>query len=138
MIPRVDNSDAIIHAARMGTDCRAGVEPLVGIHEQFAPFAGRERWPDWFEKYRTPATVFGVSNHSELDRLTECGFSYLSTYLELIAKAEPIGDAERLARIGEFSEQFREDIREKDRGRGVLEKLTNAETARRMFYEVAT
>ena len=54
------------------------------------------------------------------------------------AAAKPIADEERLRRIAAFQEQFRDDIRTKDVGRNVLEKLTNEETAHRIFHEVAT
>ena len=73
-----------------------------------------------------------------MELLTECGLSFLETYLQRVARAKRVEDSDRLLQIVKFHEQFKEDIRNKDRGRGVLEKLTDEETARRIFYEVAT
>jgi len=52
--------------------------------------------------------------------------------------ANKVDDPERLERIASFNEMLREDIRQKDVGRSVLAKSTDDETARRIFYEVAT
>lgn len=114
------------------------IDPLASILERSPPFAGRDRYPNWFEKYRTPATIFGVFGKDQLELLTECGLSFLETYLQRVARAKRVEDPDRLLQIAKFHEQFKEDIRNKDRGRGVLEKLTDEETARRIFYEVAT
>ena len=114
------------------------VDPLTSILKQYPPFTGRNRYPDWFEKYRTDATIFGVFAKDELDSLTECGLTFLETYLERASSASIVKEPDRLERIAWFHEQFKKDIRDKDRGRGVLAKLTDEETARRIFYEVAT
>lgn len=113
------------------------VDPLMPVFEKYAP-EGRDRCPDWFEKYRTPATIFGIYTMDKLDSLVNCGLGYLRAYLEAAHDATQVDDPERLAVIGEFHEQFREDIRNKDRGRWVLAKLMSDEYARRIFYEVAT
>ena len=83
-------------------------------------------------------TIFGVFSKGQENQISECGLEYLRVYLELIAQAKKVDDPSRLDCIARFHEQFRDDIRERDRGRGVLAKLTDDETARRMFYEVAT
>lgn len=114
------------------------VDPLIPVYERYAPFDGKERLPDWFEKYRTPATIFGLYSMDELDDLVNCALEYLGTYLKMTRNAGKVEDAERLTQIGKFHEQFKEDIRTKDRGRWVLAKLMSDDYARRVFYEVAT
>ncbi len=114
------------------------VDPFVPIQKSFPALKGKNRYPDWFEKYRNNATVFGVYSKAQADQLTSCGMEYLRTYLKLAAKAPKVDEPDRLKRITSFHEQFKNDIRSKDRGRLVLAKLTNEEMARRIFYEVAT
>ena len=74
----------------------------------------------------------------ELDALVGCAFEYLDVYLRLAGEAIKVEDPDRLEHIGRFHEQFKEDIRTKDRGRWVLAKLMGDDYARRIFYEVAT
>ena len=114
------------------------VDPFVRIQKKYPPLDGKDRYPDWFDKYRNSATVFGVYRKSQADQLTECALEYLQIYLALAARAPQVEAPERLQRIAHFHEQFKNDIRNKDRGRLVLAKLTNKKTARRIFYEVAT
>ncbi len=114
------------------------VDPLTLILESCPPFSGKDRYPDWFEKYRTPATIFGVFPKDQLKPLTGCGLAFLETYLLRAMVATKVEAPDRLVQIASFHQQFKEDIRNKDRGRGVLAKLTDEETARRIFYEVAT
>lgn len=114
------------------------VDPLTLIRESYSPFSGRDRYPDWFEKYRTSATIFGVFGKDQLEQLTGCGLAFLNAYLKAATTAKKVVDPDRLILIANFHEQFKNDIRDKDRGRGVLEKLTDEETARRIFCEVAT
>ena len=114
------------------------VDPFVPIQKKYPLLEGKDRYPDWFDKYRNPATVFGVYSKGQADQLTECGLEYLQVYLALAAAAPKVDAPDRLDRIARFHEQFKNDIRNKDRGRLVLAKLTNKEMARRIFYEVAT
>lgn len=114
------------------------IEPLIPVYEKYAPFDGRDRCPDWFEKYRTPTTIFGLYTMDKLDSLVACALEYLHVYLQLSQNAQRVEDPERLAHIARFHGQFKEDIRTKDRGRWVLAKLMSDEYARRVFYEVAT
>ena len=114
------------------------VDPLMPIYKKYAPFDGKERYPDWFEKYRNPTTIFGLYPMDQLETLVSCALEYLHTYLQIAREAPRVEDPERLAHIDKFHEQFREDIRTKDRGRWVLAKLMSDEYARRIFYEVAT
>jgi hypothetical protein len=114
------------------------IDPLMPVYERYAPFEGRERYPDWFEKYRNPATIFGVFPIDQLDDLMACALDYLRIYLRHAKKALKVEDTGRLGPIERFHEQFKEDIRTKDRGRWVLAKLMSDEYARRVFYEVAT
>ena len=114
------------------------VIPFVQIQKKFPPLEGKDRYPDWFDKYRNGATIFGVYSKGQADQLAACGLEYMQSYLKLAAEAPKIDAPDRLERINSFHEQFRDDIRNKDRGRLVLAKLTNDETARRVFYEVAT
>ena len=114
------------------------VNPFVPIQKKFPPLEGKDRYPEWFEKYRNDATVFGVYSKDQADQLAACGLEYLQTYLKLAAEAPKVDAPDRLERITSFHQQFKNDIRNKDRGRLVLAKLTNEELARRVFYEVAT
>ncbi len=114
------------------------VDPLVPIQKKYPPLKGKDRYPDWFDKYRNAATVFGLYSKDQADQLTECGLEYLQIYLALAAEAPKVDAPDRLERIARFHEQFKNDIRSKDRGRLVLAKLTSEEMARRIFYEVAT
>ena len=114
------------------------ITPLLPILDRYPPFSGKNRDPEWFEKYRTNATVFGVFAKDQIDVITECGLALLDQYLQTARQAKPVEDETRLASIGRFHELFRQDIRTKDVGRSVMAKLTDDETARRTFYEVAT
>jgi hypothetical protein len=114
------------------------VDPLVPIRKKYPPLEGKDRYPEWFEKYRNDATVFGVYSKDQADQLAACGLDYLQAYLKLAAEAPKVDAPDRLERIARFHEQFKNDIRNKDRGRLVLAKLTSEETARKIFYEVAT
>ena len=114
------------------------VDPFVPIQKSFPRLEGKNRYPEWFEKYRNDATVFGVYSKNQADQLAACGLDYLQAYLKLAAEAPKVDAPDRLERIARFHEQFKNDIRNKDRGRLVLAKLTSEEMARRVFYEVAT
>jgi hypothetical protein len=114
------------------------VNPFVSVQNKFPPLEGKDRYPDWFDKYRNAATIFGVYSKSKADQLAACGLEYMQIYLKLAAEAPKVDEPDRLKRITSFHEQFKNDIRSKDRGRLVLAKLTNEEMARRIFYEVAT
>lgn len=114
------------------------VDPFMSIQKKYPPFEGKDRYPDWFEKYRNPATIFGVYSKDQANQLAECGLEYLQMYLTLTAAAPSIDTPDRLQHIARFHEQFKNDIRNKDRGRLVLAKLTSKKMARRIFYEVAT
>jgi len=114
------------------------VDPLLPILDSYRPFTGKHRNPDWFEKYRTPATVFGVYSKKEIAPITDCGLALLDRYLESTATSSTVDDKVRLKQIKTFQDQFRADIQTKDLGRKVLEKLTDEETAHRIFHEVAT
>ena len=114
------------------------VDPFVPVQKKFPPLEGKDRYPDWFDKYRNAATIFGVYSKAQADQLAACGLEYMQIYLKLAAEAPKVDAPDRLERITSFHEQFKDDIRNKDRGRLVLAKLTNEETARRVFYEVAT
>ena len=71
------------------------VDPLTPILESYPPFSGRDRYPDWFEKYRTPATIFGVFGKDQLEPLTECGLAFLETYLRRAVVATKVEDPDR-------------------------------------------
>lgn len=114
------------------------VDPLVQILDSYQPFTGKHRAPDWFEKYRTAATVFGVYSKEEISPITDCGLTMLDRYLESTATSSTVDDKAKLEQITAFQDQFRADIQTKDLGRKVLEKLTDEETAHRIFHEVAT
>ena len=109
----------------------ANLQPLCALYRQ-------HRRPDWFEKYRTPATINGVYSKDEIEPIVECGLQLLDCYLENTAFATDVNDETQLQQIKAFQDKFREDIQTKDLGRKVLEKLTNDETAHRIFHEVAT
>lgn len=116
----------------------AYVDPFLPVYEKYSPFDGKERYPDWFEKYRTPVTIFGLYTMEKLDDLVACALDYLRIYLQLAQNARLVDEPDRLLHIEKFHEQFKQDIRTKDRGRWVLAKLMSDEYARRVFYEVAT
>ena len=114
------------------------VDPLLPIYNRYAPFTGKHRRPDWFEKYRTPVTINGVYSKDQIEPIAECGLKLLDCYLENTALATDVDDEAQLQQIKAFQDKFREDIQTKDLGRNVLEKLTDDETAHRIFHEVAT
>lgn len=114
------------------------IDPFMSIQKKYPPLKGKDRYPDWFDKYRNAATVFGVYPKDQADQLAECGLEYLKMYLTLTAAAPKIDAPDRLQHLARFHNQFKSDIRNKDRGRLVLAKLTNKNLARRLFYEVAT
>ncbi len=114
------------------------VAPLVAAQNKYGSFECADRYPEWMQKWRTPAGIYGMFPRERFDSFMRCGTEYLDIYLKLASNAEPIRDPERLARIRKAQTQFVEDIRTQDKAQGMMAKMIGKETAKRIFYEVTT
>ena len=114
------------------------VAPLVEAQARYGSFECADRYPEWMQKWRTPAGIFGMFPRERFDAFMRCGTEYLDIYLKLASNAEPEKDPDRLARIRKAQAQFVEDIRTQDKAQEMMAKMIGKETARRIFYEVTT
>lgn len=114
------------------------VAPLVEAQKKYDSFECADRYPDWMQKWRTPAGIYGMFPRERFDDFMRCGTDYLDIYLKLARNAEPIKDPERLALVRKAQAQFIEDIRTQDKAQGMMAKMIGKETAKRIFYEVTT
>ena len=114
------------------------IAPLSETLERYPPFDVRDRYPDWMSRYRRDCTLYGLFMKDRLDDLNALIFDYLDIYLPKLAAAEDVTDPERLARIRTFHENFRTDIRTRDKAQGMMSKFIGKERARRIFYEATT
>lgn len=114
------------------------VTPLVEAQKKYGSFECADRYPDWMQKWRTPAGIYGMFPKERFDDFMRCGTEYLDIYLKLARNAEPVRDPERLALIQKAQMQFVEDIRTQDKAQGMMAKMIGKETAKRIFYEVTT
>ncbi len=114
------------------------VAPLVAAQAKHGSFECDDRYPEWMQKWRTPAGIFGMFPKERFSSFMNCGLEYLDIYLDLARAADPVRDPEQLARIGKFQGQFVEDIRTQDKAQGMMAKMIGKDTAKRIFYEVTT
>ena len=114
------------------------VAPLVAARDKYGSFDCADRYPDWMQKWRTPAGIYGMFPKDRFDPFMRCGLEYLDIYLDLARQSEPVQDPERLAAIEKFQAQFVDDIRTQDKAQGMMAKMIGRDTARRIFYEVTT
>ncbi len=114
------------------------VAPLVEAQKKYGSFECADRYPDWMQKWRTPAGIYGMFPRERFDSFMRCGTEYLDIYLTLARDAEPVRDTDHLARIQKAQAQFIDDIRTQDKAQGMMAKLIGKETAKRIFYEVTT
>lgn len=114
------------------------VAPLVEAGKKYGSFECADRYPDWMQKWRTPAGIYGMFPKERFDDFMRCGTDYLDIYLQLARSAEPVKDPERLALVSKSQAQFIEDIRTQDKAQGMMAKMIGKETAKRIFYEVTT
>jgi len=117
---------------------RKWVAPLVAAQEKYGSFECNDRYPEWMQKWRTTAGIYGMFPKDRFPSFMRCGLEYLDIYLDLARKVEPVQDPERLARIRKFQLQFVEDIRTQDKAQGMMARLIGKDTAKRIFYEVTT
>ena len=114
------------------------VAPLVAAQAKYGSFECADRYPEWMQKWRTPAGIYGMFPKERFDSFMRCGLEYLDIYLALARDAQPVSDPDKLARISAFQAQFVSDIRTQDKAQGMMAKMIGKETARRIFYEVTT
>jgi hypothetical protein len=114
------------------------VAPLVAIQARYPSFACDDRYPDWMQKWRTPAGIYGMLPKERFDDFMHCGRDYLDAYLDLATASAPTVEPARQARIRAAHEQFISDIRTQDKAQGMMAKMIGRETARRIFWEVTT
>jgi hypothetical protein len=117
---------------------RKWVAPLVAAREKYGSFECADRYPEWMQKWRTPAGIYGMFQKERFDGFMRCGLEYLDIYLALARQAEPVQDPAGLDRLGQFQRQFIADIRTQDKAQGMMSKMIGKDTARRIFYEVTT
>jgi Ferredoxin-dependent bilin reductase len=114
------------------------VEPLVALRGRYDSFDCADRYPEWMQKWRTPAGIFGMFPRERFDSFMRCGLDYLDVYLDLATRSDPVQDPGRLAEVSRLQAQFIDDIRTQDKAQGMMGKMIGKETARRIFYEVTT
>jgi Ferredoxin-dependent bilin reductase len=114
------------------------VAPLVAAQAKYGSFECADRYPEWMQKWRTPAGIYGMFPKERFDSFMRCGLEYLDIYLALVCDAQPVSDPGERARISAFQAQFVSDIRTQDKAQGMMAKMIGKETARRIFYEVTT
>ncbi len=114
------------------------VVPLVAAQANYGSFDCADRYPDWMQKWRTAAGIYGMFPKERFDAFMRCGLDYLDIYLELARTSEPVTDPARRAAIDQFQARFVDDIRTQDKAQGMMAKMIGKDTARRIFYEVTT
>lgn len=114
------------------------IVPMQQALQQYPGFDCEDRYPDWMQKYRTGASLYGMFSLDRLDDVTHCAFDYLDIYVQQLKDAEPVTDPDRLASIAAFHEGFRRDIRTQDKAQGMMARMIGKDTARRIFYEITT
>ncbi|MEO8224828.1 MAG: hypothetical protein ABI661_08475 [Gammaproteobacteria bacterium] len=114
------------------------VAPLVAAQQEYGSFECADRYPDWMQRWRTPAGIYGMFPKERFDAFMRCGLDYLDIYLDLARRAEPVTDPARRAAIEQFQARFVDDIRTQDKAQGMMAKMIGKDTARRIFYEVTT
>lgn len=117
---------------------RRWVDPLLAVQARYGSFECEDRYPEWMQKWRTPAGIYGMFPKERFDSFMRCGLDYLDIYLDLASRTEPVEDPARLAEISRYQTQFVDDIRTQDKAQGMMAKMIGKETARRIFYEVTT
>ena len=114
------------------------VAPLLAAQAKYGSFECADLYPEWMQKWRTPAGIYGMFPKERFDSFMRCGLEYLDIYLALARDAQPVSDPGERARISAFQAQFVSDIRTQDKAQGIMAKMIGKETARRIFYEVTT
>lgn len=114
------------------------VAPLVAARAAHGSFDADDRYPEWMQKWRTPAGIYGMFPKERAGDFIRCGLDYLAIYLDLARVAVPVADPVRLAGIAARQAQFVSDIRTQDKAQGMMAKMIGADTARRIFHEVTT
>ena len=114
------------------------VTPLVEILHRYPAFECPDRYPEWMKKYRNDCTIYGMFTRDRGEDIENCALDYLDFYLDEATRAQPVAEADRLAQIARFQDQFRDDIRTQDKAQKMIAKMIGADKARRIFYEVTT
>jgi hypothetical protein len=114
------------------------VDPTLEILNRYPSFESDDRYPEWMKKYRNEATIYGLFPRDRLDDLSNCCFDYLDYYAAQVAQSDPVSDPARLQHIGQFHDNWVDDIRTQDKAQGMIAKMIGKKTARRIFYEVTT
>lgn len=114
------------------------VAPLLAIQARYPSFECDDRYPDWMQKWRTPAGIYGMFPKDRFEDFMNCGREYLDAYLDLAAMNRPTADPARLAMIRAAHDRFVSDIRTQDKAQGMMAKMIGKDTARRIFWEVTT
>lgn len=114
------------------------IAPLLAAQERYEPFDCDDRYPEWMQKWRTPAGIYGMFPKERFGDFIRCGMDYLGIYLDLARRAEAVVDPTRLREIEVTQAQFVSDIRTQDKAQGMIARMIGAEKARRIFYEITT
>lgn len=114
------------------------IDPLKPILAQYDEFKPIKKYPDWMDVSRHHSTIMGIEKKDRLDDLYDCTQKYLDFYLQQLVNCEEVTDPDRLAAIDAMHEQFRDDVRTKDKAQKMTSGMIGKEKSKRIFYEVAT
>jgi hypothetical protein len=114
------------------------VAPLEAIQRRYPSWSCDDRYPEWMQKWRTPAGIYGMYPKDRFDDFMRCGGEYLDAYLDRAMTSVPITDPDRLTAIQAMHAQFVSDIRTQDKAQSMMARMIGKDTARRIFYEVTT
>ena len=116
---------------------RKYIAQLESIHDRYHHIPPRQT-PGWMSAYVTPSTVYAMPEITFLDDLKKCGLEYLSQYLEVLAGAQAIDNAEYARQILEGRNKYISHMIANDLTKKMLGKLIGKKKAARIFNEVLT
>jgi hypothetical protein len=113
------------------------IEPMKAVFEKYRHFP-RQKTREWMQPYVSPYAIYSMPEKAALEELKRCAMDYLSLYLELFARAEPIGDPSYRDEVEGVQRRYARDLAENDASRKMLGRIIGKEKARRIFQEVIT
>jgi hypothetical protein len=114
------------------------VAPLAAARARHGSFDCDDRYPEWMQKWRTEAGIYGMFPKERFGDFMRCGLDYLGLYLDRALEAGPLTDPGRIATVRARQDAFVSDLRTQDKAQGMIARMIGAEKARRIFYEVTT
>lgn len=91
---------------------------------------------EWMHPYLHDSSIYAMAGNDQLEGARACAAAYLSCYLELLDRAEPISDPAYRDRVEKAATHYCDQLSEKDGSRKMLGRFIGMDRANRIFRDV--